>query len=254
MKTLSTIALIAASLVAMGQTEVTIAPVWVAYDTATRQATGYQWHLQQGDPGTTLDDSSRIKLNGTDIYNGWNTVLILAGGQDTSAMFYFTANSIHPCSDSVPTGSVHWMDFYNDESIAIFKTNGFDMSCQSMNNLLRSHVWAKQGYNIPSSWWDQWQQPTPTDTTDTTGGTPIDTTTVGIYSPMPEGLRVWPNPANGTFYVHAPGPCEMTMQDIKGRIMLSRSLHEGENRIDAPLPKGIYFVRTGENVAKVVLL
>ena len=233
---------------AIGQTQVTIAPVWVAYDTATHQASGYQWHLDQNDPGTITDDSGTVKLNGNPIYVGKNQVM--EGSADTTAMFYFTANSIHPCKDTAGSGSVHWMDFYDGGNIAVFKTNGWDLPCQSLNNLMRKYVWAELGHPIPSSWWGQWQNPA--DTTDTTGGNPTDTT-MGIDSQAPKGLEVWPNPATDYLNVHVTEAGEFTIVDMSGRTVFAAPVRNGKNIVSvSTLRKGMYIAEMGNHRSRII--
>jgi alpha-tubulin suppressor-like RCC1 family protein len=75
--------------------------------------------------------------------------------------------------------------------------------------------------------------------------TGIDETATGIFS-------IYPNPANGSFYVKATLEATFQLMDLSGRILLSLPVSQGETLINIPeKTAGTYFYRlTGQDTLK----
>lgn len=59
-----------------------------------------------------------------------------------------------------------------------------------------------------------------------------------------DNLHIYPNPVNGVLNVNTPSPCQMELLDISGRLVLSKSLVPGKNKIDLTNQKpGIYYLK-----------
>lgn len=79
---------------------------------------------------------------------------------------------------------------------------------------------------------------------------------VGIGEPVPDiALSIYPNPAGGYVMVHhdAGMPENIRLLDISGRTVLSQLSYAADTRIDiTSLPAGVYMVRIGDQVRKLV--
>jgi len=69
-----------------------------------------------------------------------------------------------------------------------------------------------------------------------------------------EGLKAWPNPATGRLFVRAPEATTLaTLHDARGRTIQTFSLANGEGETNLTnLSTGIYFLRAGELVQRIV--
>ena len=72
--------------------------------------------------------------------------------------------------------------------------------------------------------------------------------TVGIGENESPALKVYPNPAQGTFTVEGSG--QMTITNVLGQTILAREI-DGKESIE--VPRGIYFVKLNEATRKVVV-
>ena len=80
----------------------------------------------------------------------------------------------------------------------------------------------------------------------------------GLVSSQAERLQVQPNPTTGELWVEMPqsaaGPAELRVYNVSGQLVLrQRAASDGRTCIDmGHLPTGVYIVRSGNAVAKVV--
>jgi hypothetical protein len=68
-------------------------------------------------------------------------------------------------------------------------------------------------------------------------------------------LKVYPNPATDKFFVVVDGKAATTAQlyDINGKAVRTMELQDGSNTVDvSSLPQGVYVLRSGETVVKIV--
>ena len=79
---------------------------------------------------------------------------------------------------------------------------------------------------------------------------------VGIFNSAQNEIqfRVYPNPSSGIFFVSVPenlNSVSLTLSDITGKLLLSHSLNNTFDRIDASeLPKGVYIITLQSNEGK----
>ena len=56
------------------------------------------------------------------------------------------------------------------------------------------------------------------------------------------GVRIYPNPGDGRFWVDAPEPVELTVFDVNGR-RVGGQIIDGSGQLDlSAFPDGVYFV------------
>ncbi len=78
----------------------------------------------------------------------------------------------------------------------------------------------------------------------------------GIAQPQPGSIQLYPNPAQGRYYIHNDGaPAYGVLYDALGREVGRLSIHTGDNVYDAPLAKGVYtLITSGErNTYRLVI-
>lgn len=73
-------------------------------------------------------------------------------------------------------------------------------------------------------------------------------TCIGITEPAQGSLRLWPNPATGSFTLQLPAgatlPATLALSDLSGRVVLRQPLTETLSTIDcSKLVEGVYFWR-----------
>jgi hypothetical protein len=67
-------------------------------------------------------------------------------------------------------------------------------------------------------------------------------------------LHVYPNPTTGVFHIDAPDSSHMEIMNISGQTLIQQNLSIAQNTIDLSfLPAGIYLIRAGTMVQKLVL-
>jgi hypothetical protein len=79
---------------------------------------------------------------------------------------------------------------------------------------------------------------------------------IGIATHPLSGLRLWPNPATGTFNLQLPAgatlPATLALSDLSGRVVLRQTLTETLSKIDCSrLVEGVYFWRVELDAASV---
>lgn len=76
--------------------------------------------------------------------------------------------------------------------------------------------------------------------------------TVGVEELATETLTIYPNPANDYLKVNREG--ELTIYDLSGKLVKSQTVEAGNSISVSDLNKGIYFVKVGSSVQKIVKL
>lgn len=76
--------------------------------------------------------------------------------------------------------------------------------------------------------------------------------TVGVEDLATETLTIYPNPANDYLKVNREG--ELTIYDLSGKLVKSQIVETGNSVSVSDLNKGIYFVKVGSSVQKIVKL
>lgn len=71
---------------------------------------------------------------------------------------------------------------------------------------------------------------------------------VGVGEHETEGFRVYPNPTNGVFTIEGTG--RLTIMNLLGQEILTQEI---EGKTTLALPKGIYFMRLGSAIRKIVV-
>ena len=71
---------------------------------------------------------------------------------------------------------------------------------------------------------------------------------VGVGEHETEGFSVYPNPANGVFTIEGTG--RLTIMNLLGQEILTQEI---EGKTTLALPKGIYFMRLGGAIRKIVV-
>ncbi len=77
--------------------------------------------------------------------------------------------------------------------------------------------------------------------------------TIGVAEAVTKPLKIYPNPTTGLLSIELVGKATATLLDIQGRQLFAQQLQAGSNVIDLNfLSSGIYLLRIGDAVAKVV--
>lgn len=76
---------------------------------------------------------------------------------------------------------------------------------------------------------------------------------VDLYEAETTALKVWPNPTNGIIFIEYEGTTEAMLYDIRGHEVSRSAIVGGLGKIDVTaMPQGIYILRCGEHVFKVI--
>ena len=78
--------------------------------------------------------------------------------------------------------------------------------------------------------------------------------TTGIAAVATDAWLLYPNPASGSVTISAAAAAELTIHDLQGREVLRTSVGSGATTVDiSRLSQGVYFVRLGAGVKKLVV-
>lgn len=76
---------------------------------------------------------------------------------------------------------------------------------------------------------------------------------VGLEELNGNGIGIYPNPSSGVFTVAVTAPVAAVVTDASGKVLLKQELTEGENSIVLHAANGIYFLKAGNAVKRLIL-
>ena len=233
------------------------------------------YHPQINDTSIYTDTLHWRKIEGTFIANGTEKFVTIGNFFDdahTNAIYinYWNYGSLYPAHyliDDVGVIDCDNKPFAGEDTII----HPGDSTFIGPNETLLPYTWYVLGGTTPiDSGGGIWVHPTVTTTyvlkQVLCGVTKYDTVTVYVW-PVSVGslqsavssLRVYPNPAVGEIRVDGALGCEVSILDLVGREVMTRSCEEWRTVVDvSSLTKGVYVVKvtdkvTGESVTRKLI-